>query len=181
MSREAVLDRLLETFRSLGYDGASLAVLSEATGLGKSSLYHYFPGGKQEMGAAVLARLDAVLEAALLAPLRAPGPPEARLDAMLEVVRSFYDDGRKACLLERMCASVDRGQFAPSLASAFGSWIDALGQLGRDAGLPADEARDRAEDAVARVEGALVVAAGTGEPEALGRALRRIRAELLRR
>ena len=50
-SREVVLERLLATFRDQGYDGASLAELSAATGLGKSSLYHHFPGGKVDMAA----------------------------------------------------------------------------------------------------------------------------------
>ena len=49
LSKEEVLARLMATFRSDGYDGASLAELSQRTGLGKSSLYHYFPGGKAEM------------------------------------------------------------------------------------------------------------------------------------
>ncbi|MEP7000146.1 MAG: helix-turn-helix domain-containing protein, partial [bacterium] len=42
-SKDEVLDRLLDTFRDRGYEGASLAELSAATGLMKSSLYHYFP------------------------------------------------------------------------------------------------------------------------------------------
>lgn len=181
LSREQVLDRLLDAFRSDGFDGASLAALSTATGLGRSSLYHYFPGGKAEMGLAVLDRLDAVLEPALLAPLRAPGSPQDRVDAMVEVVRAFYDDGRKACLLERMVASTDRATFARPLARAFGRWIEALAAVGADAGLDPGVARERAEDAVVRVEGALIVAAATGDPAVFGRALARIRAGHLAR
>ncbi len=49
LPREEVLDRLAAAFRRDGYDGASIARLSAATGLGKASLYHYFPGGKQDM------------------------------------------------------------------------------------------------------------------------------------
>lgn len=37
--RDEAIDRLLEVFQRLGYDGASLAELSRGTGLGKSSLY----------------------------------------------------------------------------------------------------------------------------------------------
>ena len=63
ISREEVLNRLTKTFRTYGYDGASLAKLSEATGLGPSSLYHYFPGGKEEMAQAVLNHANVWLEA----------------------------------------------------------------------------------------------------------------------
>ncbi len=38
----------------LRYGGASLAAISQHTGLGKGSLYNFFPGGKEEMAEAVL-------------------------------------------------------------------------------------------------------------------------------
>ncbi len=40
-----------DVFRRRGYEGATLSVLSRACGLGKASLYHHFPGGKDEMAA----------------------------------------------------------------------------------------------------------------------------------
>jgi TetR/AcrR family transcriptional repressor of lmrAB and yxaGH operons len=179
LTREAVLDRLLEIFRASGYDGASLAALSAATGLGRSSLYHHFPNGKEDMAQQVVEHLNQQLERDLLAPLRAPGPPQARLDAMIGVLDAFYDGGRKACLLERLCATVDRARFQRPLEGIFGAWTDALVALCADAGVPADDARGRAEDAIARVEGALVLAAGTGQPAVFGRALERLRRTLL--
>ena len=58
LSRQEVVERLVTVVRRLGYDGASLAELSKATGLGKSSLYHYFPAGKDDMVRAVLEHLE---------------------------------------------------------------------------------------------------------------------------
>src|SRR5437762_12723369 len=52
--RAALLPVLGEVFRAHGYEGATLALITEATGLGKGSLYHFFPGGKAQMAAAVL-------------------------------------------------------------------------------------------------------------------------------
>ena len=48
-TREAIVQRLLGVIRREGYDGASLAQLSTATGLGKGSLYHHFPDGKDDL------------------------------------------------------------------------------------------------------------------------------------
>ena len=76
LSRDAVIDRLLGAFRRYGYDAASLGQLSQATGLGRSSLYHYFPGGKEEMARAVLDRVDAWVHDAILAPMQGSGTPE---------------------------------------------------------------------------------------------------------
>jgi len=49
-----IVGRLFIVFQDKGYEGASLADLSQATGLGKSSLYHHFPRGKEQMAEAVL-------------------------------------------------------------------------------------------------------------------------------
>src|SRR5687767_6837809 len=55
VDRADLLPLLAEVFRSHGYEGATLALISQATGLGKGSLYHFFPGGKAQMAADVLA------------------------------------------------------------------------------------------------------------------------------
>jgi AcrR family transcriptional regulator len=181
LTKDEVLDRLMRTFRERGYDGASLAELSAATGLGKSSLYHYFPGGKADMAGQVLDRLETTLETALFEPLRSDGSPASKLAAMLDAIASFYDDGRQACLLERLAASVDRKSFRRPLARAFEKWIDAVEALAREAGLSPALARSRAEDLVVRTEGALVVAAGSGDTKVFTRTIAALRTSLLAR
>ena len=47
MSKEKIILQLIPVFRQYGYGGTSLAMLIKATGLGKASLYHYFPEGKK--------------------------------------------------------------------------------------------------------------------------------------
>ena len=179
MSKEEVLARLLGIFREQGYEGASLADLSEATGLGRSSLYHYFPGGKDEMATSVLAHLDGLLEKALYAPLATKAPPKKKLEAMLAVLNEVYEGGAKACLLERLCASANRSVIRGPLRRSFDVWLTAFERLGVDAGLSRTIARARAEDALARIEGALVVVAGTGKKDVFARALDDVRMTLL--
>jgi TetR/AcrR family transcriptional regulator, lmrAB and yxaGH operons repressor len=179
LTREEVLDRLLETFRQHGYDGASLTDLSQATGLVKASLYHHFPGGKSEMAVQVLAHLDRALGEQLYAPLRTTVSPARKLSAMIDAVDAFYDGGRKACLLERLTASVDRASFRRPLKRAFAAWIDAVETLCLEAGLPPGLARARAEDFVIRVEGALIVCAGTGDTDVFERTLSSLRRSVL--
>jgi len=181
VTKEEVLDRLTRTFREQGYDGASLAELSKATGLGKSSLYHYFPGGKVDMAQQVLEHLDAALETALFEPLRSDNAPQKKLSAMLDTLSAFYDHGRLACLLERLCASVDRRSFRRPLASTFEKWIQAVEALAREAGLPKALARSRAEDLVVRIEGALVVGTGTGDTKLFARTIADLRSSVLAR
>jgi AcrR family transcriptional regulator len=157
ISKEEVLDRLTVAFRRHGYDGASIARLSEATGLGKASLYHYFPGGKTEMAAAVLGHLGEQFEALILAPLRSSAAPEERLNRMILGLSEFYDRGRQACVLDLFAIGGLRESLGPALAGAIEGWTDILAGVLEDAGVPAERARERAEDAVIAVEGALVV------------------------
>jgi AcrR family transcriptional regulator len=174
-----VLDRLLSAFRDKGYEGASLAELSAATGLKRSSLYHHFPGGKQEMAEQVLVHLDQQLADGLYLPLRSSLSPARKLAAMLDAIDAFYEGGRKACLLERLSASVDRARFRRPLRRAFAAWVEAVESVCLDAGLSKSVARARAEDLVVRVEGALVVSAGTGDHGVFARTLRDLRSSVL--
>ncbi|MET0616193.1 MAG: helix-turn-helix domain-containing protein, partial [Luteibacter sp.] len=68
--RVDVIPLIAETFRELGYDGATMSRITKRTGLGKGSLYHFFPGGKEDMAAAVLADIDAWFEENIFVPLR---------------------------------------------------------------------------------------------------------------
>ena len=77
--RADLLPQLAEVFRAHGYEGATLALISEATGLGKGSLYHFFPGGKAQMAAEVLAEIDGWFETNIFAPLRKAEDPAAPL------------------------------------------------------------------------------------------------------
>lgn len=58
MSKQTHIPPLLDLFRQFGYDGVTLSKISQATGLGKASLYHHFPGGKDEMVETVLLTLE---------------------------------------------------------------------------------------------------------------------------
>jgi AcrR family transcriptional regulator len=181
LSKPEMLDRLMDLFREKGFDGASLADIAECTGLGKSSLYHHFPGGKEEMALQVLTRLEVELERTLFEPMRSAGTPEQKLDRMLNGLDRFYEGGKKACLLERLAASVDSARFRRPLGRAFAAWIDAVEALGIEAGLSPATARQRAEDLVVRIEGALVVSAGSGNSKVFSRTIRDLRDSVLRR
>jgi AcrR family transcriptional regulator len=180
LSREEVVARVMSVVRRQGYDGASLSALSRATGLGKSSLYHHFPEGKDDMVGAVVGHLETSLEASVFAPLRAKGAPVDRLCAMNAALEGFYDDGREACVLAILGIGDSSQRFHPRVKQIFRDWIDAVASALRDSGQPPELAQARAEDALVRIEGALVLARALGEPAIFGRTLRALPGDLLR-
>lgn len=179
LSRQEVIERLMLVVRRCGYDGASLARLSKATGLGKSSLYHYFPAGKDDMVRAVLDHVGSQLRDGLFVPLRAPGPAHRRVEQMVKTLDAFYRGGREACVLGNLVLGTSRTRFRSQLRAIFDEWIDALAVALIDGGLSRSLARARAEDAVMRIEGALVLAGAMDDVALFGRALTQLPAELL--
>ena len=164
-SRDEVIDCLLATFRAAGYDGASLTDIALATGLGRSSLYHHFPGGKEEMAAAVFDKVDAWLDARIVEPLHGQGTPRERLDRMVTALDEFYGGGRERCLLGAFLVGQSGRLFGKRLAAAFERWIGALAAVARDSGAGTKEARRRAEAAVMAVQGAVVLAGALNDPK----------------
>ena len=98
MERADVLSLLGEAFREHGYEGASLSVITKQTGLGRGSLYHFFPGGKAEMAAAVLEDIEAWFEREIFAPLRSEADAQTAIDAMWEAVSAYFQSGQRVCL-----------------------------------------------------------------------------------
>ena len=100
---------------------------------------------------------------------------------MNEVLEGFYHGGREACVLAILGVGDASRRFHPQVKKIFRSWIDAIASALRDDGLPRHVALARAEDAVARIEGALVLARSLDDPAIFGRALQSLPDELLRR
>jgi hypothetical protein len=100
---------------------------------------------------------------------------------MLDAIDAFYAGGRKACLLERLCASIDRTRFRRPLRRAFAAWMEAVEAICLEAGLPTAVARARAEDFVVRIEGALIVSTGTDDYGVFARTIKDLRASVLAR
>lgn len=179
LARDEVVGRLFGVFRHSGYDGASLSALSKATGLGKSSLYHHFPDGKDDMVRAVLDALAAQLRTTLFEPLRGAGTPKKRLDAMVRSLDDFYCQGEQPCVLAQLALGRTSERFRAPIVAIFNEWIEAIASVLVDAGLPRAKARARAEDAVLRFEGALLLAAAMADVAVFERTLRSLVPTLL--
>lgn len=180
-SREEILDRLLQTFRRYGYESASLALISEATGLGKASLYHHFPGGKRDMLIAVLEYVEQWFQEKVLTPLTASGDPARRVTAMFDFLQAYYENGREACLFGVLALEDSREFYQLRLTRLFTAWIDALADPLRALGWSPTQAKRLATRAVARIQGALVVARGLGDLTPFAAEMTALRAELASR
>ena len=179
LSREVIVALLLEMFRRHGFEGVSMADVAKATGIGKSSLYHHFPGGKEEMAAAVMEAVGGWVSDNLVAPLSAPGPRARRIDAMLEGLAALYDGGRNPCVIASMLVGGEAGPAMPAIRAAVLAWLGALETALRETGAAPAAAHAAARDAVARIQGSLVLCRALGEREPFALALAAVRRDLL--
>ncbi|MDQ0392730.1 AcrR family transcriptional regulator [Labrys monachus] len=173
--RSDILPALTEVFRTHGYEGASLTLISRHTGLGKGSLYHFFPGGKEEMAAAVLDGIDAWFENNIFEPLRRDGDPAGAIEAMFAETDRYFRSGERVCIVGVFALGDVRDRFAVRINAYFVAWRDALAAALLRSGRGEAVARDLAEEVVAGIQGALVAARAFGDPDLFRRRLARMR------
>ncbi len=169
--RAALLPVLGEVFRAHGYEGASLALIGEATGLGKGSLYHFFPGGKEEMASAVLAHIDTWFESEVFSPLEEVADPLAGCRAMFAAVDDYFRSGRRVCLVGVLALGEARDLFAARVEGYFRRWVVVLALALERGGHDSDAALALSQEAVAAVQGALVLARALDDPAVFSRVM----------
>ncbi|MDJ0590238.1 MAG: TetR/AcrR family transcriptional regulator [Pleurocapsa sp. MO_226.B13] len=174
MPKEEVVTKLIPIFRHYGYEGATISRLSQATGLKKASLYHHFQGGKEQMAEAVLDYLRDWIEANIFAPLQSDKAPRDRILAMSEGIDKFYQSGQTPCFLAVMSLGEADNIFHQQLEQSLKQWLDTLTQIVEETGVEPKQARQRAEDAIITIQGALVLVRVTKDTKIFQRAIAKI-------
>ncbi|SMC97073.1 TetR/AcrR family transcriptional regulator [Rhizobium sp. RU36D] len=170
---------LAEVFREHGYEGASLALIGKATGLGKGSLYHFFPNGKEEMVRAVLDEIGQWFENAVYSPLRSESDVNRAIGAMLDSADQYFRSGQRVCLVGALAVSNTRDLFAQAIRGYFVAWVDALQSALMRQGREADQSRVLAEEAVLAIQGAIVLSRAMDDPAVFQRAIDQLRGRLV--
>jgi TetR/AcrR family transcriptional regulator, lmrAB and yxaGH operons repressor len=173
--RADLLPAMGEVFREHGFEGASIALISEKTGLGKGSLYHFFPGGKEEMAAAVLGEIEAWFTTHIFAPLQWDSDAFSAIDRMFRAVIEYFDSGRRVCLVGAFALASSRDRFAKPVRSYFRMWKEALAaalvRTGRDKAV----ADQLAEEVLTVIQGSLVLARAFDDRAVFARSMTRLR------
>ncbi|MEN0060615.1 MAG: TetR/AcrR family transcriptional regulator [Myxococcota bacterium] len=134
-SIETVLDRAMEVFWRLGYAEAAMSDLTEACGVGPSSLYRTFES-KQELFRRAVERY-AARDAAGLSALLETDDPHEMLGSMLDqAARSYVDPvlPRGCAVLSGRAADPDAARVLKDLREAFRTRVKDRIQQGVEAG-----------------------------------------------
>jgi TetR/AcrR family transcriptional regulator, lmrAB and yxaGH operons repressor len=140
-----------------GLQATSFSSVLAATNAPRGSIYHHFPGGKDELVAAAIA---ATQKHALGLLDRQPGAPA------IEVAQSFlgawralltHSDFDAGCALVAVTVAAETDAMRARTAEAFRAWQDRLARALAAGGLSADHARSAATLLLAASEGAVVI------------------------
>jgi AcrR family transcriptional regulator len=180
-TRERLLAASNESFRRRGYNGTSLKHITVGAGAPIGSLYHFFPGGKDELAGAAIATSGQAYRELF----------EQIADASADVasaVTNFFDGAAAVLADTDYIDPCPIGTVAREVASTndalravtsrvFDSWIDALTTRLVAAGVERDEAVALATATVAALEGSFVLARASRSLEPLrasGACMRRL-------
>ena len=98
-TKDQILDGFAEQLLEVGYRGISLQAITDDAGIKRPSMYHHFPGGKEEIYTEVARRMidaDAALVDAALS------ENETLEDRLIALAMVHTDDPRKAALDQRL-------------------------------------------------------------------------------
>jgi TetR/AcrR family transcriptional regulator, lmrAB and yxaGH operons repressor len=178
-TRQRIVDVSTDLFARHGYNGTGLKAILAASEAPFGSLYHFFPGGKEELGAAAIResgqrykRLVEVFFDAEADVAKATGNFFEGAAAML--VATDFADACPIATVALEIASVSEPMRAAA-AEAFDSWLDVLVERYRRAGIAPGNARALAIEAFCAIEGAFLLARTKRDVEPMvvaGRAVR---------
>lgn len=180
-TKDKLLAAAAQLFRRQGYWGTGLAEVTETGQAPWGSLYHYFPGGKEQLGVEALARSGAgyqhLIDKVFTDHADVVAAAEAFFGLMIESLeRSGYADG---CPIATVTVDVASRSEAlrQACSSVLESWTDQIaGHLQARYG---DRAHDLAVFALSAFEGAMILSRAHHDTGPL-RTARDLVAEMLR-
>jgi AcrR family transcriptional regulator len=161
-TRERIVEAGSMLFRRQGYAGTGMKAIAAAAKAPFGSIYHFFPGGKDELTGEVIRAAGRVY--ATLVPMFFDGAPDVAIAtraSFLGAAQTLRDrDYADACPIAVVALEVASTNERLRLATAevFADWVAALAARYEGAGLSPAAARRLAVSFVSMLEGAFVLA-----------------------
>jgi AcrR family transcriptional regulator len=170
-TKDRILDTTAELFRRYGYTGTGLKQIVAAANAPFGSVYHHFPGGKAELGEAVVRRsghmyLELVSGVFEAAPDLVTGARDVFTGAAAVLRETDFID---ACPIATVALEVASANEPLRIATAdvFETWIEAATTRCTDAGIAAEPARNLAIVLIELLEGAFILSRAARTTDAL--------------
>jgi AcrR family transcriptional regulator len=170
-TRDRIVESSAELFRRQGYTGTGVKQIVAEASAPFGSLYHFFPGGKVQLGEEVI-RHSGALYGQLIEAFFPPGcEPESATRAFFAGAAQTLreTDYADACPIATVALEVSSTSepMREACAEVFNEWIDATSTRLGAAGVPRRRARALALTLLCSLEGAFVLARALRSTEPL--------------
>jgi len=159
VTKEEILAKSLEVFRSRGYHHTSMTDLANAVGLLKGSFYHYFDS-KETLMQEVLSSINILLKETVF-PIAYDNslPLEIRTEKMIKLFSKTVFSAEGGCIVgNTILETVNQyPNFKEILQEIITGWLDALSYLYQQ-NHSKEEAQKLAEQTIMEYEGAIMMA-----------------------
>ena len=170
-TRKRIVDAGAELFRRQGYVGTGVKQIVTEAKAPFGSLYHFFPGGKEQLGAEVIrwsgAQYELLIPAVFdAAPDVVTGVRDFFAGAAEHLRETNYED---ACPIATVALEVSSSSetLREACADVFDGWITVGAQRYASAGVTPDVARELTIGMIAALEGAFVLSRALRSTEPL--------------
>jgi AcrR family transcriptional regulator len=170
-TRERIVEASAELFRQQGYAATGVKQIVTAAQAPFGSVYHHFPGGKEQLGAEAIRRSGALYAELIpavfdIAPDVVTGTENFFAGAAEHLERSDYAD---ACPIATVALEVSSTSevMRTACADVFESWIGRGAARFQAAGMSPEQARETTIAMLCALEGAFVIARATRSTEPL--------------
>jgi AcrR family transcriptional regulator len=154
------MDSSAELFRRQGYTGTGVKQIAAMASAPFGSLYHFFPGGKEQLGEEVIRSSGALyLQLFETIALQAPDAVTAVADFFSGAAQTLREtDYEDACPIATVALEVasTNEPLRQATADVFETWIDAATAYFGAAGIDADAAQALALSVLSLLEGGFV-------------------------
>ena len=169
-TKERIVDATVELFRRHGYTGTGMKQIVAAANAPFGSLYHHFPGGKEQLGVEVIQHsgefyrhlFEGIMDASTDV---VAGVGNLFIGAAATLEATGYADACPIATVALEVASTNE-PLRHATADVFASWINAAAARFAAAGIDNEESRQLAISTIGALEGAFILsrAMRTTEP-----------------
>jgi AcrR family transcriptional regulator len=170
-TRERIINASAELFRRQGYAGTGVKQIVAAAQAPFGSIYHHFPGGKEQIGAETI-RVSGAFYALLIEAVIDPAPD------LLSGIRDFFaaaaeqlrdSDYADACPIATVALEVASTSepLRQATDDVFESWLAAISERLQAGGIAEQHARNLSLELLSLLEGAFILCRASRRTEAL--------------
>lgn len=179
LKRERIIRSAEALFHHKGFTFTSLADIAAQAKVPLGNVYYYFKT-KEDLVATVVEGRNQEVRGRHLG-LEKAASPQKRLEAFLQRIHDEAESrAEHGCPVGGLAQEASKlgGRIAKEAASTFELMLDWVGEQYLALGYKPAEARERAVDLVAAVQGSILLGHSMGDPELIRRAMKRLQARL---